>query len=246
MKLWDLVKKNNIDAQEADIERRRQEAFEQITSPEDFKKLGLEQNKDELPYSTTINAGDENLEETLFADSKEKLIEKINAKYDAELTALESKTTTSSDKVVQTPSDIEAKKADINRRRQEELDFNYDNMKVGDTFDVKYNWTDKFETLTIFAKSKDGRAWLIGETKEKANWKNLKDFRGDRLKNSKENIDKINAKYDAELKALEAQTTSQQEQKAQQPVELNKKQQAIQVICFNIFQTKSMVIYRRI
>ena len=76
-----------------DIERRRREAFEQITSPEDFEELGLEQNKDELPYSTTINAGDENLEETLFADSKEKLIEKINAKYDAELAALGQPTT---------------------------------------------------------------------------------------------------------------------------------------------------------
>lgn len=82
----------NADDQIADIERRRKESFEQITSPEDFKKLGLEQNKDELPYSTTLNAGDENLEETLFADSKEKLIDKINAKYDAELAALQNKT----------------------------------------------------------------------------------------------------------------------------------------------------------
>jgi len=81
----------DVEGKKADIERRRQEAFEQITSPEDFKELGLEQNKDELPYSTTLNAGDENLEETLFADSKEKLIDKINAKYDAELATLEIK-----------------------------------------------------------------------------------------------------------------------------------------------------------
>jgi len=83
---------DQIADQKADIERRRKESFEQITSPEDFKKLGLEQNKDEPPYSTTLDAGDENLEETLFADSKEKLIDKINAKYDAEIAALQNKT----------------------------------------------------------------------------------------------------------------------------------------------------------
>jgi hypothetical protein len=68
-------------------------------------------------------------------------------------------------------------------------------------------------TLTVFAKSKDGRAWLIGETKEKTDWKNLKDFRGDILKLSAKNINKINAKYDtqiaqkqAKLKELEQST----------------------------------------
>jgi muramidase (phage lysozyme)/soluble cytochrome b562 len=67
---------------------------------------------------------------------------KINAKYDAELKELESKTTASSSKVVQTPSDIETQKDEIERRRQEALD------KYSHAITVKsvtYKFVDDFE-----------------------------------------------------------------------------------------------------
>lgn len=95
----------------------------------------------------------------------------INAKYDAELAALES--TTKETKVVE-----EAK-------FEGGLISNYDDLNVGDSFDIKYNWAEDYETLQIFAKSKDGKAWLIGKTKEEAKWENLKDFRGDTLRYTK-------------------------------------------------------------
>lgn len=58
--------------------------------------------------------------------------EKINAKYDAQIAALEG-TTTSSSKGVQTPSDIEAQKADIERERKEELNTPLEDVKNAKT-----------------------------------------------------------------------------------------------------------------
>lgn len=60
--------------------------------------------------------------------------------------------------------------------------FNFDNLKVGDSFKIRYNWSDEFVTKTLFAKSKGSRAVMVGDTKENATWVNLdKGFRGDRL-----------------------------------------------------------------
>ncbi|NOJ30132.1 MAG: hypothetical protein DA328_08200, partial [Nitrososphaeraceae archaeon] len=69
-----------------------------------------------LNYTPAINNGD--ARKTL-RSNVEQLGKEINAKYDAELKALEQQPTTSNQ------SEIEAKKADIERRRQEEL------LKIG-------------------------------------------------------------------------------------------------------------------
>ena len=98
-------------------------------------------------------------------------------------------------------------KADIERRRQEELN-KYPDFEIGSSYLVKYNWADSFIELKVFAKSKDERAILTGKTKENTNWKNLKDFRGDSLKISEKEKNKINAKYDAEIDALNQQNTT--------------------------------------
>lgn len=118
----------------------------------------------------------------------------------AELAALEGKPVT---EVKTSQQEIEK----LKEKQRKELGFDYDNLKVGDSFDVKYNWADNFETLTLFAKSKDGRAWLIGKTKAEAKWKNLKDFRGDTLKYTQEKINEINARYEKQIQELTKKPT---------------------------------------
>jgi hypothetical protein len=108
----------------ADIERRRQESLNDIreitfangTQWEGFYDTGKESNIS----GTDIPSGRKKVEKVL-KFTKEEVVAKINAKYDAELKELESKTTASSSKVVQTPSDIETQKDEIERRRQEAL-----------------------------------------------------------------------------------------------------------------------------
>lgn len=92
---------------------------------------------------------------------------------------------------------------DLKEKQRKELGFDYDNIKIGESFDIKYNWADNFETLKLFAKSKDGNSWLIGKTKETAKWKKLKDFRGDTLKYTQEKIDEINARYNKQIQEIE-------------------------------------------
>ena len=161
---------------------------------------------------------------------------KINAKYDAELKALEQPTPT-------TQSEIEAKKADIERRRQEELNkVNQKIEKLKQKEDRRVK-TEKYRTLDIndnpveveITTNADGtrvlKARQINEdgsvepmayvterinNKAQASLTNEKLIEGSignegntlKRTNIDENhdqtyIDKINAKYDAELATLE-------------------------------------------
>lgn len=122
---------------------------------------------------------------------------KTIAKDDAELDALEGA------KSVEEVKTKEKQIEELKEKRRKELGFDYDNIKIGESFDIKYNWADSFETLKLFAKSKDGNSWLIGKTKETAKWKKLKDFRGDTLKYTQEKIDEINARYNKQIQEIE-------------------------------------------
>jgi hypothetical protein len=219
---------SDIEAKKADIKRRWEEAFEQITSPEDFEELGSEQNKDELPYSATINVGDENLEETLFADSKEKLIEKINAKYNEELKALEEQSTS-------------AKKADI------------EIGKVGNTeYEVKVDGVYYQGKKLNNPENKTHRQLIEADIErrkqeELANYKPLADRmeeenkksveKGERPRHSQRDIEDagdksigiqiINDRYNEELKALEEQSTSTNQSEIDKKADIERRKQAL-------------------
>jgi hypothetical protein len=84
------------------------------------------------------------IDESSYIKKYQDAVDSLNAKYDAELKALETKTTASSSKVVQTPSDIETQKADIERRRQglngvEEIIFNNPNFRL-EGFEIDGNY----------------------------------------------------------------------------------------------------------
>ena len=100
----------------------------------------------------------------------------------------------------QVQSDIEAKKADIERRRQEELT----NLKVGDSYDVisstgSYDGTWKVVEITDkFYRLTDNKGGKLNMGKPRVE-ENLKRPDGvTETKYRKSNRDEINAKYDAE------------------------------------------------
>ena len=87
--------KENIAARKADIERRRQEAIEGIQTMEE---LGLEApiGKEGFFYADAFGVDPEESDLDSFEGKiKQEVIDKINAKYDAELAALENKPTIS-------------------------------------------------------------------------------------------------------------------------------------------------------
>lgn len=174
-----------------------------------FEKISSDKTNTFYTKEYLESLENETLSDAKSIDPPSGRLDKINAKYDAELKALEAEETTAEETKV-TDKDkikaiekIDADIAELEKRKEEALSFfYYDNVRIGDTFNVKFNWSENFETLTLFAKSKDGRAWLIGENKKKATWKNLKDFKGDRLEYSKNTVDRINAEYNAQINAL--------------------------------------------
>ena len=174
-----------------------------------------------------------------FLEEFEKL---INAKYDAELAALKSKTTTSSSNSVQTSSEIEAKKADIERRRQEKLDKANKQIEKTNKKEDRRLKVETYRTLDIGGNpveveittnadgsrllrarqvNEDGSIEPMAYATERINNKSQATLTNEKLiegyignedntlqrTNVDENpnqthIDKINAKYDAELAAL--------------------------------------------
>jgi len=131
---------------------------------------------------------------------------KINAKYDAELAALEEVTPTT-----ETNPNVEAKKADTERRRQEEL-----NKYRNDAIALENAKTEDEAIEAIKLTTKEDNKWkalsaaenIIGKSGFNAlfqqDWKKQTKILADEINRIQANfIDKINAKYDVELVALE-------------------------------------------
>ena len=218
---------SEIEAKKADIERRRQEELTNLKVGDSYDVISSTGSYDgtwkvveitDKFYRLTDNKGgklnmgkprvEENLKrpdgvtETKYRKTN---IKEINAKYDAELKELEESTST-------TQSEIEAKKADIERRRQEELT----NLKVGDSYDVisstgSYDGTWKVVEITDkFYRLTDNKGGKLNMGKPRVE-ENLKRPDGvTETKYRKTNIKEINAKYDAELKELEESTSTTQ------------------------------------
>jgi hypothetical protein len=198
-----------IDSAKADIERRRQERlnpvsennprgyFENVGVYKKDKNTGEEYYDSNTPngtYSVDVDEQDTEEGEFIDANSIEELKEKINAKYNAELAALESGKTEQ--------SAIEVKKDDIEKRRQEELNkkSTQGTLKNSPLDDIAY-----YENKVVEAKkrldeitAKEGE-FVPGSDRE------LGSFQG-MLNKAKKRVEDINAKYDAELAALEEAT----------------------------------------
>jgi hypothetical protein len=128
----------------------------------------------------------------------------------AQIKALKESKEKTSPETTDTKSDIEAKKADIERRRLEELI----TLKVRDSFDVisstgSYDGTWKVVEITDkFYRLTDGKGAKLNMGKARVE-ENIKRPDGvTETKYKKTNRKEINAKYDAELAALEKETTT--------------------------------------
>ena len=160
---------NSLSPAPVEVAPTSPELQKEIDKINERREKELEDNKDRLDDLWMIGSTDT-------------IGERINAKYNEEIDALKKATPTA------TPiSDIEAKKADIERRRQEELKNNiYPATKIGSNRDKYGRGQDIYEI--------NGENYFVDYKK------------GEKIPTIyKENPDKINAKYDAEIAALEGQ-----------------------------------------
>jgi hypothetical protein len=158
------------------------------------------------------------------------VVDKINAKYDAELKALEQQTTTSNQ------SELEAKKADIEKRRQEEL------RKFG----TSERETTKYSIKVLIdpeARVRGEKQSFVSRDLMELAFKNDLSNAGiqtldtiirrggysskELAKLLKPEIDRINAKYDAELAALGRTTTQEANKEVQKADILQKKKERL-------------------
>jgi predicted NAD-dependent protein-ADP-ribosyltransferase YbiA (DUF1768 family) len=158
------------------------------------------------------------------------LSKKIEQESNAELAALESKP----------KINLEAKKADIERRRQEELD-NYSNKdqilrewyqknrdsgnKIA-TINGKKYYIHKANIKTIWYANEERGEDFKGEPWSEKDAYKFEEFNTLDYRNANTSLsNRINAKYDAELKALEEM---QQENKVEQPIQESTEAEEIQ------------------
>jgi hypothetical protein len=172
-----------VSDKEADIERRRQKTINEIY---ETKILENEDSTPRLVANLELKDKDGNVkyEQINVYDNTEKkiLLDRVNAKYDAELESLKKK---------ETP--IIDPKADIEKRRQEELN---------QLIDLKPNKIGKVHVDI------GGGKFELQEFKVSANRKVV--FNGQKTDTDLDTItNEINAKYDAELDALEGTTITE-------------------------------------
>jgi hypothetical protein len=111
---------DSLKSKKADIERRRQEELRNVFRSTDISGLNVTNNNQDFDITILQGVSTEQLQRKYkigynFASRVLENISKINAKYDAELKALEPRPT-------EVNKTLEEKRADIERRRQEELD----------------------------------------------------------------------------------------------------------------------------
>jgi hypothetical protein len=182
----------NIEAQKADIENRKQ-IGDSISRPGD--QSSYEKNKFTFTYVKPFDINEldkikaishqsyvlNNYGEQKTFDDYDEGKKWLDAKYDAELATLE-----------QPSTDIEVKRADIERRRQEALtlksETNINGYEKGERIEEKEGKRDFFEYYSYFYE----------HPVDENNFENIETITKEEL------FDKINAKYDAELAALEA------------------------------------------
>ena len=151
----------------------------------------------EVEASNAIERGEIQQQEVKSA----KIVDKINAKYDAELTALKQPITTQE----------KAQQADIERRRQEELKERvvYDRRPTVEDGEFKIIGDPNNRIYRV--NENTGRPQVLDESN--GLWSNTEEspnlfFEIVTRSGFQKSKDKINAKYDAELKALESNQTT--------------------------------------
>ena len=150
----------------------------------------------QLPNRANLNEDAKRfgVDEITYTKKYQDAVNTLNAKYDAELQALETSKATQ--------SNVEAKKADIERRRQEELDLK------GETVFWDYYGNEKSSNWNIGKKTKTRKGEDAVELIQQR-------YVGGMLSTVTEIVplsvlqEQINAKYDAELATLEQQSAQQ-------------------------------------
>lgn len=236
-----ITKQSDIESKKADIERRRK--LTTITpdgNPQGFENEGIWYFEYIAPdgYRTQYNGTD-----------KQKVLDKINAKYDAELESLNNQTASKQQGQTESQS-VEQQKADIERRKEEELDKYWDRQlrqikdekererevkrvttdiinarKVADKFlslvstksvDEFHKWIDEnpYDAVMLQNELEEHRLtedlWKYGfdRTSIPYHRNTIDEYLYDFLTTD---VDKINAKYEAELKALESPEIQEKE-----------------------------------
>jgi hypothetical protein len=231
---------DGVNEPKADIERRRQEelknrvVWDRFPTVKDgeFKIVGDPNNRiyrinentgrpQELDLSNGLWSNTA-LAPNLFMESTkrsgfEKSKDKINAKYDAELKALEQQPTST------TQSEIEAKKADIERRKQEELKDELDKKAKDIPVKKEYYKDTNGNDITVttyragnktftFTKSNN----VAADNFEDLDLESITPYKTENITSKLEN--KINAKYDAEIEALEKSPEIPKSEETNKPI----------------------------
>lgn len=218
----ELIKQNNLKTKKKSEAQINQEKIDALEAERRQKLAEVEDLEQEVITPTTDTPVNENIPVLITYNNKEYNvysngtikelengkefkadltvdgIKEINTKYNEELKAAE-------EAKQLTKSDIEAKKAEIEQRRREALT----TLKVGDSYDVisstgSYDGTWKVIEITDkFYKLLDDKGAKLNLDKTRVEENIKKSDEVNETKYRKTNRKEINAKYDAELKALE-------------------------------------------